>query len=245
MNVVKCVVCGAKMRRNGKTKAGRTRWRCESCGASATGHVDNSAKRLDEFLGWLLSKERQADMPGAGRTFRRRTAEFWHVWPLPPVTGEVCRVVFVDGIHLARNVCVLISRSEEHVLGWYVAKSENSRAYKALMARVAPPDVVVTDGGSGFQKARRQLWPKTRVRRCSMRSSDISSSRLGGHLPRCRQTKKKVASQAALFGDAIVSRSGLVRYLAITTFVDPRIYIIAACHIKEAIPVADAPPQVH
>ena len=89
MNVVKCAACGAKMRRNGKTKAGRTRWRCESCGASTTGRADNSAKRLDEFLGWLLSKQRQADMPGAGRTFRRRTAEFWRLWPLPPVTGEV------------------------------------------------------------------------------------------------------------------------------------------------------------
>lgn len=35
------------------------------------------------------------------------------------------------------------------------------------MARMAPPEVVVTDGGSGFQKARRQLWPTTRVQRCT------------------------------------------------------------------------------
>lgn len=35
------------------------------------------------------------------------------------------------------------------------------------MARIAPPEVVVTDGGSGFQKARRQLWPTTRVQRCT------------------------------------------------------------------------------
>ena len=106
MNVVRCAVCGEKMRRNGKTSAGRTRWRCESCGASSVERIDNAAKRLGEFLGWLLSKERQADMPGAGRTFRRRTSEFWHVWPLPPVTGEVCRVIFVDGIYL---VCLLTS----------------------------------------------------------------------------------------------------------------------------------------
>ncbi len=60
-------------------------------------------------------------MPGGGRTFRRRTQEFWRVWTLPPVTGEVCRVAFVDGIHLCMKACVLIARSEEHVLGWYVA----------------------------------------------------------------------------------------------------------------------------
>lgn len=167
MNVVRCPSCGGRMKRNGTTSAGSTRWRCKTCGASLVDKIDNSAKRLDEFLGWLLSKERQADMAGAGRTFRRRTAEFWHLWPLPPVTGEVCRVVFVDGIYLARNACVLIARSEEHVLGWYVARSESSRAYEALMARIAPPDVTVTDGGSGFQKARRRLWPDTRVQRCT------------------------------------------------------------------------------
>lgn len=167
MNVVRCPSCGTRMKRNGTTSAGNTRWRCASCGASITNHVDNSAKRLEEFLGWLLSKRRQADMAGGGRTFRRRTQEFWHIWPLPPVTGEVCRVVFVDGIYLSHKVCVLIARSEEHVLGRHVARSENPSAYKALMARIAPPEVAVTDGGSGFQKARRQLWPTTRVQRCT------------------------------------------------------------------------------
>ena len=39
--------------------------------------------RFDEFLSWLLSKDTQLEMPGAGRTFRRRTAEFWEVWPIP------------------------------------------------------------------------------------------------------------------------------------------------------------------
>lgn len=167
MNVVKCPSCGAKMKRNGKTSAGNTRWRCKACGASMVERIDNAAKRLLEFLAWLLSKTRQADMPGGGRTFRRRTSGFWHVWPLPPITGEILNVVFVDGIYLARNVVVLIARSEEYVLGWYVARSENSAAYKALLARIAPPDVAVTDGGPGFRKACRELWPDTRIQRCA------------------------------------------------------------------------------
>ena len=167
MNVVKCPSCGAKMKRNGKTSAGNTRWRCKACGASLVERIDNAAKRLVEFLAWLLSKTRQADLPGGGRTFRRRTSEFWHVWPLPPITGEVLRVVFVDGIYLARKVVVLIARSEEYVLGWYVARSENAAAYKALLARIAPPDVAVTDGGPGFRKACRELWPNTRIQRCA------------------------------------------------------------------------------
>ncbi len=106
-------------------------------------------------------------MPGGGRTFRGRTAESWRVWPPPPVAGEARRVVFVDGTCLARDAVVLIARSEGHVLGWYVARGENSRAHRALMARIAPPDVVVTDGGPGFRRARRELWPRTCVQRCA------------------------------------------------------------------------------
>jgi hypothetical protein len=167
MRRVTCPSCGGATKRYGTTAAGTQRWRCLACGLTFVVRVDNAARRLREFLGWLLSKQRQADMPGGGRTFRRRTAEFWRIWPLPPVAGEACRVVFVDGIWLARNAVVLVARSEEHVLGWYVARSENSAAYKALMARIAPPEVVVTDGGPGFQKARREMWPETRVQRCT------------------------------------------------------------------------------
>lgn len=59
--------------------------------------------------------------------------------PLVPLIDEVHEVVFVDGIHLGRKAVVLIACSEEHVLGWYVALSENSRAWAALMDRIAPP----------------------------------------------------------------------------------------------------------
>lgn len=74
MNVVRCPSCGTRMKRNGTTSAGNTRWRCASCGASITNHVDNSAKRLEEFLGWLLSKRRQADMAGGGQDLQEAHA---------------------------------------------------------------------------------------------------------------------------------------------------------------------------
>ena len=35
------------------------------------------------------------------------------------------------------------------------------------MAPITAPDVVVTDGGSGFAKAVRETWPRTRVQRCA------------------------------------------------------------------------------
>lgn len=45
-----------------------------------------------------------------GRAFRSRTAEFREVWPTPECVDEVHRVVFVDGIYLARDLVVLIAR---------------------------------------------------------------------------------------------------------------------------------------
>jgi hypothetical protein len=159
-------VCGKVMVRCGKTSAGTQRWKCMSCKSTATRKIDNTAKQLTIFLKWLLSGQRQADMPGRGRTFRRKCSRFWQTWPIADHVGEVHRVVFVDGIYLTRNVVILIARTDDYVIGWYMARSENSRAWKALMGPIAPPDVVVCDGGNGFEKARKQVWPKTRVQRC-------------------------------------------------------------------------------
>ena len=155
------------MKRNGKTKAGTQRWYCPACLLSTTHKYDNTAKRLEEFLSWLMSKEPQSSMPGGGRTFRRRTAEFWQLWPQPPVVDEILRVVYVDGIWIARGVVVLIACSDAHVLGWYLARAESTAAWTALLSRIAAPDMVVTDGGSGFAAAAAAQWPRSKVQRCA------------------------------------------------------------------------------
>ena len=105
-------------------------------------------------------------MSGEGRSFRRKTAKFWKLWPLPPIIDEVHRVIYIDGIYLGRKAVILIARSEKYVLGWYLGRTENSAAYAALLSRIAPPDMVLTDGGNGFEKARRKVWRKTKVQRC-------------------------------------------------------------------------------
>lgn len=86
------------MKRNGRTGSGAQRWRCRACGTSSTHANDSAARDLRSFVGWLLSKETQLDMPGQGRTFRRKTSRFWGIWPMPEVVDEIHRVVFVDGI---------------------------------------------------------------------------------------------------------------------------------------------------
>lgn len=95
MKAVYCPYCGGRTKRNGRTSSGSQRWRCTACGASTTVRYDDTAARLEEFLGWLLSKDSQAMMPGGGRSFRRRTAEFWEVWPMPVPDGELHRVLYV------------------------------------------------------------------------------------------------------------------------------------------------------
>ena len=142
MKAVKCPYCGGPTKRNGRTSSGAQRWRCTACGASTTVRYDDTAARFDEFLSWLLSKDTQLEMPGAGRTFRRRTAEFWEVWPMPVPDGEFHRVLFVDGIWLAERLVVLICCSEDRAVSWYMAQSENSRAWSALMEPIPAPDVV-------------------------------------------------------------------------------------------------------
>ena len=161
-----CGVCGRKMVKNGTTKAGSTRYRCMGCGASSVRRIDNAAKLLASFLSWLLSRRRQRDMPGKGRTFRRKTRRFWQIWPMPPKIERPRRVVYVDGLHLGRKAVVLIASDDEHVLGWHLARSENSRAWASLLGRIAAPEVVVSDGGDGFAKALRKTWPGTRHQRC-------------------------------------------------------------------------------
>lgn len=150
MKAVYCPYCGGRTKRNGRTSSGSQRWRCTACGASTTVRYDDTATRLNEFLGWLLSKDSQAAMPGGGRSFRRKgTAEFWEVWPMPVPDGELHRVLHVDGIWVARDLVVLICCSGERVVSWYMARSENSRAWSALMSPIPAPEVVVTDGGAG------------------------------------------------------------------------------------------------
>lgn len=167
MKTKKCPSCGADMKRNGKTSSGRQRWRCKACGASATHVREDPSSDLARFLSWLLSKQRQIDMPGQGRSFRRQASRFWRLWPLPEVVDEIHRVIYVDGIYVARNVAILIACSDEYVLSWYLARAETSRAWRALLSRIAPPEMVVSDGGSGFAKAARSCWPDTAIQRCT------------------------------------------------------------------------------
>jgi len=166
MNQIRCLDCGNICVKHGKTKFGSQRWLCKECGVTFTRFIDNTVKQFQQFQHWLFSKNTQRDMPGQGRTFRRNTAKFWDIWPLPPKIEERKPVVFVDGIYLTHKACILICCDKNHVLGWYLCRYEHSRAWEALMSRIATPTMVVSDGGTGFQKALKRVCPKAKLQRC-------------------------------------------------------------------------------
>ena len=166
MKHVICPVCGSVCIRYGTNRSGSQRWLCKNCSATQTLKIDNSSKQLKIFLKWLFSRQSQGEMPGEGRTFRRKTSAFWDIWTLPPKIEESKDVLYVDGIYLSRKACVLICCDEEHVLGWYLCRQEHSGAWRSLMSRIAEPAVVVSDGGTGFAKALKKEWPNARHQRC-------------------------------------------------------------------------------
>lgn len=79
MNNPRCGLCGAKMRKSGKTSSGRQRWRCAACDASSVRRIDSKAKALDRFLGWLLSKRSIAELEVGRSTFWRMASEVWRI----------------------------------------------------------------------------------------------------------------------------------------------------------------------
>lgn len=151
MNQIKCINCGFPCHKYGKTRKGTQRWQCPECKTVFTNTIDRTAKHFHQFIQWLLSGKTQDEMSVSSRTFRRNTAQFWEIWPMHPKVEEHKDIVFVDGIYLGRKACVLICCDETHVLGWYVCRYEHTAAWEALLQRIASPNIVVTDGGTGFK----------------------------------------------------------------------------------------------
>lgn len=182
------------MKGNGKTKAGTKRWRCPKCGASSVRKHDNAAKQLEAFLGWLLSKDAIADLKTSRSTFWRRTSWIWRIWPIAPMTGEACDVVFLDGIWLRRKAVVLIAVADGRVISWHLAQTECAAAWAALMLRIPAPKMAVSDGSPGFAKATSLAWPGIRIQRCTFHAAN--------QVKRCTTLKPKLNAGIELLGIA-------------------------------------------
>ena len=163
-----CGVCGSKLVKNGATSAGRTRWRCTTCGASSTqARPDITAKaELRAFLAWLLEGTRPAQLAGSPRTFRRDTAWCWRI-DVPPPPPPTCApdVVILDGTYF-QSWCLLIATDGTHVLDWQWCDREKKIAWHQILQRLPAPKMAVVDGGTGLHAALAADWPTTRIQRC-------------------------------------------------------------------------------
>lgn len=166
-NAPRCGVCEYKLVKNGKTSAGRTRWRCKNCGSSQVQTRSDVTRKaeFDLFLGWLLSRTSQSEIGSSARTFRRRIAWCWRVTPVAAITGEIHRQIMLDGTYF-NGWCVLVAYTGTHVVDWQWCDKESIPAWTALLERIAAPDIVIVDGNRALLSVLTDLWPTTRVQRC-------------------------------------------------------------------------------
>ena len=165
------MLCGSRLKRNGHTSAGRTRWRCTGCGSSGLRERPDvtRAADLDRFLSWLMGRATQRDLgQSTSRTFRRHHSWCWNIAPPITVTGEIYDEIQVDGTYLAGGWCLLIAidGTTGDVIAWQWCDTEKTAAWVALLERIPPPRVVVIDGGSGLASALKACWPDTKIQRC-------------------------------------------------------------------------------
>lgn len=166
----RCGVCGAPMRKNGKTSAGTQRWRCGACGSSAVRKIDSRAKRLGRFAGWLLGKLAQSELRMNPRLFRKKTSDFWKIWPIIPICDEVHHVVYMDGIWLSRK-CVILTPVPTITSSAAISPEARTRGIGAASCGVSP--LPMFSSATEEAASRRQDGPRGRTRR----SKDAPSMR--------------------------------------------------------------------
>ena len=147
-----CPTCNSKLQKRGLTKAGTQRWLCPSCSKSGVKPRADLSRGLllERFVGWLLGKQSQTELPtSSARSWRRHIAWCWQIIPCPVLTGEANPVILMDGTQVGNLVC-LITRSIEAVIDWHWAGWESSNTWEVLLKKIPAPLVVVCDGQKGI-----------------------------------------------------------------------------------------------
>lgn len=163
-----CGVCASKLVKNGTTSAGRTRWRCRTCGASTTQSRPDITRKaeLDAFLAWLLGQHRPAQLATSARTFFRTTAWCWNITVPPPTPATTAApLLMLDGTYF-QKWCLLIAFDGTFVVDWQWCDHEKKIAWQQICQRQPAPAVAVIDGGRGLETALADSWPDTRIQRC-------------------------------------------------------------------------------
>ena len=122
-------------------------------------------------------------------------------------------MVHLDGIWLRREAVVLVAVAGGRVAAWHLARSECSAAWSALMRRMPAPAMLVSDGSTGLAKAAGEVWPGTRVQRCTFHAA-AQVKRCTTLRPRTEAGRELLALADALLrvGDADAAAAWVAAY---------------------------------
>ena len=189
-----CASCGGALKKNGKTTAGTIRFRCKECGASTTNRRPSRRQAwwAQSWIAWLLCRTSIEQLHVSMRSFQRHTTRFWDTSPAPVFDGVVRDVLVIDATRIGAAMCHIVAqppntRANQHchrranVVAWGWAKTESAASWGALMARIPPPRVLVTDAQRGILKAAAQWWPETTIQICTVHAARNLHAKTGKH----------------------------------------------------------------
>lgn len=166
------------MIRWGKTKTGKTRWRCKNCKVSSVNRRKDTASRNVNtlFKNWILGMNPIKDIAKrkhvSKRTIIRRFMNQWKKQlhsAFPKLTKDV--VIAIDGTTISKDCIVLVAYDviSDQPLGWaFVRKEEYATWYPLLLEirKLTCVHAVVSDGQKGLCKAVKELFPNIPHQRC-------------------------------------------------------------------------------
>jgi len=177
------------MHRHGKTAAGTERWRCPSCkGTGVKTRKDTSLRHVRElFRRWITGTATMTDIAQEKKATRQTVARWFEpLWreattcPIPSSTQASW--LMVDGIYLQKRMeLALIARTDQGEIFWDFAPYESSWYWEKFFLRLPVPDIVISDGQKGLQKAIQDHWPDTALQRCIFHVMQLATIRLTRH----------------------------------------------------------------
>ncbi|WP_163229679.1 IS1249 family transposase [Bifidobacterium aerophilum] len=161
------------MCRNGFTKAGAQRWKCDACRLSSTMKRQDPTRMAEfrAFVAWLTGKQSMGEAAaGLGlkrKAFARRTAWCWRVEPALPSVPRAHRYVMTDGTYVPYGWCLLVLTGDDgRPIAWQWCSAETRPAYLQLFRGTKRPSSLVCDGGQGCLTAAETRWKEVPVQRC-------------------------------------------------------------------------------
>ena len=164
-----CKICGNTMVKAGKNSTGKQRYKCNFCNTRTVAKKENKKRQneLKLFVKWLIDSTKVTDKVNMSRsTFYRKTNWCWSVIPKIKSEDISSDFIFADATYINRDLCLLIVRNKEYVLGFLWAKSETEADYYELLKRIKEPQFLICDGHKSIVKAAKRLWKNIRIQRC-------------------------------------------------------------------------------